>query len=190
MKSITPRERFMVLLLPSAIILLIYFFLIVPSVSDAKQGLLRQSDALKSQAPSPSKRMETQRAIIDLGSKIRSLEEKASENDPKRTKRVFSSQEVEQANARLEALLEENGVILLEESRTESSGRRLYQNLLSKRPKAELSQLELAGTFAAVSTLVQSLDQTGPALVPVALEMDATMQSETNLRRWTLWICR
>ncbi|MEM0966935.1 MAG: hypothetical protein AAGJ81_12355 [Verrucomicrobiota bacterium] len=188
MKTVSPRERVMVLLLPSAIILLIYGFFVVQPLFKEKEELERQRTVLELRLPTQAERSTVRRQLLELQREVSTI--RGSDSESSKGRSVFSPNEVLEASAELEELMEVHGVILMSESRAEAQDRRAYERLLDKRPGSEISRLELAGTFAGISALVSSLDQTGPALLPVAIEMDAGMQGETDLRRWNLWICR
>lgn len=190
MNSLSKRDRLMLIGLPAAIILLIYGFFFVKPINDDVKELRRQANALETQMPSQAKQTRVFREYNELQTEVRRMRKARSSASGATLSVVPSSEATMQADVLFESLLKTHQLVLMSETLAESSNVRAFRRVIERSPGSTLWNVELLGYYSSVAGLMVALGETELPLTAVALEMDASMQQQSDVRRWNLWIYR
>ncbi|MEO0795714.1 MAG: hypothetical protein AAFX93_11150 [Verrucomicrobiota bacterium] len=151
--------------------------------------LQRQADALQTRMPPQAERARVRQEQVKLNSQVQKLK-KNNGSGSGTPALVPTSDATMRADALFEALLEQHRVILMSEAIAETNDTRAFRRITDNSPGTTLWKIELAGNYANVAHLLAALGETHLPITPVALEMDASLQTKSDLRRWYLWSYR
>ncbi|WOO39494.1 hypothetical protein [Rubellicoccus peritrichatus] len=184
------RDRILLTGLPAILILLIYGFFFAKPSSNELKDLQRKSGSLQSLMPSQAKQASVRGELAKLKAQLKKLRLQQSEGKALSLTAAPSNESMIEADAYFESLLEDYQVILMSEALAETTDARSFKRITSSSPGTALWNVELAGNYRNLAGLLAALGKTELPLTPVAVEMDASLQTQSNLRRWNLWIYR
>lgn len=193
MKSLTPRERFLLTALPAGLLLMGYFFFFARPANEEIGRLRGSVEKAREQLPSDREEIETARELRELEEAV--AEEKAAARlRAEREEQVLAYWNDPDAKARggeeIGELLASNRVVLVEEAVADEADRKRFAPLLDALPSAELWRLRLAGSYESLRTTVAALGETELPLIPAAIEMEPRVEGNRSIHLWNLWICR
>lgn len=193
MKSLTPRERFLLTALPAALLLMGYFFFIARPATQEMTKLRSDVEKARDRVPSLQQEIETAKKLGQLEKAV-SEEKAAAKLRAERAEQVLAYWNDPDAKARggekIGELLASNRVVLVEEAIAEDADRTRFAPLLDSLPSAELWRLRLAGSYDALRETVSALGDTDLPLIPAAIEMEPRVEGNRSIHLWNLWICR
>lgn len=190
MKGLSKRDRTLLLGLPAAMLLLVYSLFSAKPALDELKELRRQAGVLENKIPSNAERAGVRRELVKLRAEAQQLRRQNSNSETTASALVPSAEATMQADAFFEALLDRHQLILMSEALAEASDTRAFRRVVESSPGTTLWNVELAGNYQNVAGLLAAIGDTDLPLTPVAVEMDASLQTRSDLRRWNLWIYR
>lgn len=190
MKTLSRREKFLVPLLPAALLLLGYG-LFGPGNAEINQ--------LETRLERATNRMPDNRRIVEKKAELRNLRQELSARAPQNAgeeqseaKSFFHVSDARRMEASmfLSSLLEQHGLLLLEERLSEQPEDILLPKGVGVPDRADLWELRFAGRFSATADFLGGLAGFGGPLLPLGLAMETDPASDSPIHTWRLWLWR
>ena len=191
MKSISSRDRALIMALPAILFFLIYYFFVAKGAKE-QTGKLEQERRVLTRNSKDLQR--ASRARKNLQNVQSLINEKKSLLSGEVVQNSISGFGDNTARARgseaVSGLLVDNNIVLVAEVKANEKDQERFLPLLKALPSAELWHLRLACDFEAMSKTVAALADLKLPVVPVAVEMEQKVEGNKSIHLWNLWICR
>ncbi|MEM8868486.1 MAG: hypothetical protein AAGC73_09495 [Verrucomicrobiota bacterium] len=182
------RDRLLLMVLPAFMILLIYGLLVArPKLASLKE-LRRQAEVLETRIPEPAEQTAMRRELAALQAEMADFR-RASSRAGGAVGAVSPEVSLE-TEAFFEALLAKHKLIVINETAASRKDIRSFEKVVSRSAGNALWEIEVAANFTSVMAFLSELGNTELPLTPVAVDMVANYQVQTDLRLWNLWIYR
>ncbi len=193
MKPLSQRERILVSILPTAILLVIYTFFLARPHGEELQRFSSQVSAARERVPSFQEERDVLGELQALEDEVKEKREAARERQ-RREEALLAFWNDPDAKARggevIGNLLASYGAVLVEEAVADEEDREDFAVLLEALPSAVLWRLRLAGNYDAIRRTVATISETELPIVPAGIEMEPRVEGNRTVHIWNLWICR